>query len=59
MAHTHSQELDSRFNTLEYGFLKTQQEVQQLSATIASHDASINACIRQCSRAVRNGGSQK
>jgi 1-aminocyclopropane-1-carboxylate deaminase/D-cysteine desulfhydrase-like pyridoxal-dependent ACC family enzyme len=45
MAHTRSQELDSRFNTLEYGFLKTQQEVQQLSATIASRDASINASI--------------
>jgi hypothetical protein len=30
---------------LESGFLKTQQEVQQLSATIASRDASINACI--------------
>ena len=49
MAHTRSQEIDSYFNTLEYGFLKTQQEVQQLSATIASHaascDASINASI--------------
>jgi hypothetical protein len=45
MAHTRSQELDSHFNTLEYGFLKTQQEVQQLSATIASRDASINAFV--------------
>jgi hypothetical protein len=45
MAHTRSQELDSRFNTLESGFLKTQQEVQQLNATIASCDASINASI--------------
>jgi hypothetical protein len=45
MAHTHGQELDSRINTLETGFLKTQQEVQQLSATLASHDASINASI--------------
>jgi hypothetical protein len=43
MAHTCSQELDSRINTLESGFLKTQQEVQQLNATIASRDASINA----------------
>jgi hypothetical protein len=41
MAHTGSQELDSRINTLEYGFLKTQQEVKQLSATIASRDASV------------------
>jgi hypothetical protein len=45
MAHTRSQELESRFNTLQSSFLKTQQEVQQLSATIASHDASINATI--------------
>jgi hypothetical protein len=45
MAHTRSQELDSRINTLESGFLKTQQEVQQLSDTIASRDASINASV--------------
>jgi hypothetical protein len=45
MAHTHSQELESRFNTLQSGFLETQQEVQQLSATIASRDASINTTI--------------
>jgi hypothetical protein len=45
MAHTHSQELESRFNTLQSGFLETQQEVQQLSATIASRDASINASV--------------
>jgi hypothetical protein len=45
MARTHSQELDSRFNTLQSGFLETQQEVKQLSATIASRDASINASV--------------
>ena len=45
MAHTRSQEHESRLNTLEAGFLKTQQEVQQLSATIASRDASINSSI--------------
>ena len=45
MAHTRGQELDSRINTLEIGFLKTQQDVQQLSATIASRDASINASV--------------
>jgi hypothetical protein len=45
MAHTRSQELESRFNTLQSGFLKTQQEVQQLSATIVSRDASINASV--------------
>jgi hypothetical protein len=45
MAHTRSQEHESHLNTLEAGFLKTQQEVQQLSATIASRDAAINASI--------------
>jgi hypothetical protein len=45
MAHTHSQELESCVNTLQSGFLETQQEVQQLSVTIASRDASINASV--------------
>jgi hypothetical protein len=36
MAHTHNQELESCFNTLQSGLLETQQEVQKLSATIAS-----------------------
>jgi len=45
MGHTRSQELESHFNTLQFGFLETQQEVQQLSATIASRDASINASV--------------
>jgi hypothetical protein len=45
MAHTHSQELESCFNTLQSSFLETQQEVQQLSATIASRDTSINTTI--------------
>jgi hypothetical protein len=45
MAHTRSQEHESRLNTLETSFLKTQQEVQQLNATLASCDASINASI--------------
>jgi hypothetical protein len=45
MVHTRSQELESHFNTLQSGFLETQQEVQQLNATIASRDASINTTI--------------
>jgi hypothetical protein len=40
-----AQEQESHLNTLESSFLKTQQEVQQLNATIASHDASINASV--------------
>jgi hypothetical protein len=45
MAHTRSQELESHFNTFQSGFLETQQEVQQLSATISFHGASINASV--------------
>jgi hypothetical protein len=52
MAHTCSQELESFFNTLQSGFLETQQEVQQLSASIASRDASINTTINASVNAV-------
>jgi hypothetical protein len=45
MAHTRNQELESRFNALQHGLLETQQEVQQLSATIASRDVSMNASV--------------
>jgi azurin len=45
MAHTCSQEMESFFNTLQSSFLETQKEVQQLSATIASRDTSINTTI--------------
>jgi len=45
MGHTRSQELDSRINTLESSFLKTQQEVQLLISTLASINASINASV--------------
>jgi hypothetical protein len=45
MAHTRSQELESRVNTLQSSFLETQKEVKQLSVTIASRDTSINTTI--------------
>jgi hypothetical protein len=45
MAHTRSQEMESRFNTLQSSFLETQKEVKQLSATVASLDTSINTTI--------------
>jgi hypothetical protein len=52
MAHARSQELKSRFNCLQYSFLETQQEVKQLSATIASRDTSINTTINASVNAV-------
>jgi hypothetical protein len=45
MAHTRSQDLETRFNTLQSGFLETQKEVKQLNATVASIDSSIKATI--------------
>jgi len=45
MVHTHSQDLEAHFNTLQSSFLKTQKEVKQLSAIIASIDSSINTTI--------------
>jgi hypothetical protein len=35
MAHTHSQDLEARFNTLQYGLIETQQDVKQLSANVS------------------------
>jgi uncharacterized protein YlxW (UPF0749 family) len=45
MAHTCSQDLEARFNTLQSSFLETQKEVKQLSASVASIDTSINITI--------------
>jgi hypothetical protein len=45
MANTRSQDLETRFNTLQSGFLETQKEVKQLNAIVASIDSSINATI--------------
>jgi hypothetical protein len=36
MAHTRSQDLEARFNTLQSSLIKTQQEVKQLSANVAA-----------------------
>jgi hypothetical protein len=34
MAHTRSQDLEARFNTLQSGLIETQQEVKQLNANV-------------------------
>jgi hypothetical protein len=36
MAHTRSQDLEARFNTLQSGLIETQQEVEKLSANVAA-----------------------
>jgi hypothetical protein len=45
MAHTRSQDLEARFNTLQSSFLKTQKEVKQLISIVSSIDTSINTTI--------------
>ena len=45
MAHTHSQDLEAHFNTLQYGLLETQKEVKQLSVNVASIDTTINTTM--------------
>jgi hypothetical protein len=37
--------METRFNTLQSGFLKTQKEVKKINAIVASIDSSINATI--------------
>jgi hypothetical protein len=36
MAHTHSQDLEACFNTLQSGLIETQQEVKQLTANVTA-----------------------
>jgi hypothetical protein len=45
MAHTHSQDLEARFNTLQSNFTETQQEVRQLSANIATINKNMHSSI--------------
>jgi hypothetical protein len=59
MAHTHSQDLEACFNTLQSGFLETQKEVKQLSATVASIDSSINTTINKTMQSSMEGVKQE
>jgi hypothetical protein len=45
MAHTHSQDLEAHFNTLQSNFTETQQEVRQLSANIATINQNMHSSI--------------
>jgi hypothetical protein len=45
MAHTHSQDLKYRFNTLHSNFIETQQEVGHLSANILSINQKMHSSI--------------
>jgi wobble nucleotide-excising tRNase len=45
MAHIHSQDLDTCFNTLQSNFTETQQEVKQLSVNIATINTNMQSSI--------------
>jgi hypothetical protein len=47
MAHTHSQDLEPRFNTLQSNFIETQQEVKQLSANVATLNTSMQSSMEK------------
>jgi archaellum component FlaC len=58
MSHTHSQDLEACFNTLQSNLTDTQQEVKQLSANIATINknmqSSINASIEEIKQDMNN-----
>jgi hypothetical protein len=45
MAHTHSQDLEARFNTLQSGLIETQQEVKQLSANVIAINTTMQSSM--------------
>jgi hypothetical protein len=45
MAHTRSQDLEARFNTLQSGLLETQQEVKQLSANVTTINTTMQSSM--------------
>jgi wobble nucleotide-excising tRNase len=45
MAHTRSQDLEARFNTLQSNFTETQQEVKQLSANVVAINTTMQSSI--------------
>jgi hypothetical protein len=45
MAHTRRQDLESHFNTLQFGLLETQQEVKQLSANISTINTTMQSSM--------------
>jgi hypothetical protein len=47
MAHTRSQDLEAHFNTLQYNFTETQQEVKQLSANVAAINTTMQSSIEE------------
>jgi chromosome segregation ATPase len=47
MAHTRSQDLESRFNVLQSSLTETQQEVKQLSANVAAINTTMQSSMEE------------
>jgi hypothetical protein len=47
MAHTRSQELEARFNTLQSSLIETQQEVKQLSANVFAINTTMKSSMEK------------
>jgi hypothetical protein len=47
MAHTHSQDLEARFNTLQSSLTETQQEVKQLSANVVAINTTMQSSMEE------------
>jgi hypothetical protein len=47
MAHTRSQDLEARFNTLQSNFTETQQEVKQLSANVVAINTTMESSMEE------------
>jgi hypothetical protein len=47
MAHTHSQDLEAHFNTLQYNLTGTQQEVKQLSANVVAINTTMQSSMEE------------
>jgi hypothetical protein len=45
MAHTHSQDLEALFNTLQSGLIETQQEVKQLSVNVITINTTMQSSM--------------
>jgi hypothetical protein len=47
MAHTRSQDLEARFNTLKPSLIETQQEVKKLSANVSTINTTIQSSMEE------------
>jgi hypothetical protein len=47
MAHTHSEDLEARFNVLQSSLTKTQQEVKQLSVNIVAINTTMQSSMEE------------